>query len=102
MKLSIKIIKNISKNSNLLYKDFKIDFNYNSNKLEGSTFSKENISVLLEQKKVLGEHFVDDIVETKNSLELFDNVINTLGEPLDKYLLWKWHRILKKVVLTMK
>lgn len=51
MKLSIKIIKNISKNSNLLYKDFKIDFNYNSNKLEGSTFSKENISVLLEQKK---------------------------------------------------
>lgn len=96
MKLSIKIIKNISKNSNLLYKDFKIDFNYNSNKLEGSTFSKENISVLLEQKKVLGEHFVDDIVETKNSLELFDNVINTLGEPLDKYLLWKWHRILKK------
>ncbi len=96
MKLSIKIIKNISKNSNLLYKDFKIDFNYNSNKLEGSTFSKENISVLLEQKKVLGEHFVDDIVETKNSLELFDNVINSLEEPLDKYLLWEWHRILKK------
>ena len=88
MKLSIKIIKNISKNSNLLYKDFKIDFNYNSNKLEGSTFSNENISVLLEQKKVLGEHFVDDIVETKNSLELFDNVINSLEEPLDKYLLW--------------
>lgn len=96
MKLSIKTIQKMSKISNFSYNDLKIDFLYNSNKLEGSTFSKENISVLLEQKKVLGEHFVDDIVETKNSLELFDTVINTLEEPFDKYLLWEWHRILKK------
>ena len=27
---------------------------------------------------------------------LFDNVIDTLNEPFDKYLLWNWHRILKK------
>ncbi len=27
---------------------------------------------------------------------MFDNVINTLKEPLDKYLLWEWHRLLKK------
>ena len=86
MKLSIKTIQKISKISNLPYNELKIKF-YHSNKLEGSTFELENISVLLEQKKVLDEHFAYDIIETKNSLELFDKVINTLGEPLDKYLL---------------
>ena len=29
-------------------------------------------------------------------MELFDNVVDTLKEPFDKYLLWNWHRILKK------
>lgn len=96
MKIYTKEFRKISQLDKLFYNEFKIYYTYNSNKLEGSTFSKENISVLLEQKKVLGEHFAYDIVETKNSLELFDNVINTLGEPLDKYLLWEWHRILKK------
>lgn len=37
-----------------------------------------------------------DVIETKNSLELFDKVINTLKESFDKYLLWDWHRLLKK------
>ncbi len=96
MKISIDAIQKLSKISNSIYDELKIEFLYNSNKLEGSTFSKENISVLLEQKKVLGEHFVDDIVETKNSLDLFDKVINTLREPFDKYLLWDWHRTLKR------
>lgn len=96
MKLSIETINKIAKISNSIYDKLKIDFIYNSNKLEGSTFSKQNLSVLLEHKKVLGEHFVDDIIETKNSLELFDKVIDTLNEPLDKHLLWEWHRILKK------
>ena len=36
------------------------------------------------------------MIETKNSLELFDMVIHTLKDPFDKYLLWEWHRILKK------
>lgn len=27
---------------------------------------------------------------------MFDNVIDTLKEPFDKYLLWQWHRLLKK------
>ena len=39
---------------------------------------------------------MDDVIETKNSLELFDNVIDTLKNPFDKYLLWQWHRLLKK------
>ena len=27
---------------------------------------------------------------------MFDNVINSLKNPFDKYLLWEWHRLLKK------
>ena len=49
----------------------------------------------------MGEHFIDDVIETKNSLELFVKVIDTLGEPFDKYLLWDWHRTLKKEALMM-
>lgn len=96
MKINAKSIKKLSKLKNSVYDFMKIEYLYNSNKLEGSTFSKDNLADLLEQKKVIGEHFLDDVIETKNSLELFDTVIDTLGKPLDKYLLWEWHRILKK------
>lgn len=96
MIISVKAIKKISKIKNSLYDAIKIEYLYHSNKLEGSTFSKENLIDLLEQRQVVGEHFVDDVIETKNSLELFDKIIDTLDEPFDKYLLWDWHRALKK------
>ena len=96
MKISVKVIQKLSKIKNSVYDAIKIEYLYHSNKLEGSTFSKENLIDLLEQKQVKGEHFLDDVIETKNSLELFDVVINTLQEPFDKYLLWEWHRLLKK------
>lgn len=96
MKIQINTMQKLSKIKNSVYDAIKIEYLYHSNKLEGSTFSKENLIDLLEQKKVNGEHFVDDVIETKNSLELFDNVVSTLENPLDKYLLWEWHRILKK------
>lgn len=96
MKISISTMQKLSKIKNSVYDAIKIEYLYHSNKLEGSTFSKENLVDLLETKKVKGEHFLDDVIETKNSLELFDEVINTLKEPLDKYLLWNWHRTLKK------
>ena len=96
MIISINVMQKLSKIKNSLYDAIKIEYLYHSNKLEGSTFSKENLIDLLEQKRVIGEHFVDDVIETKNSLELFDKVIDTLNEPFDKYLLWDWHRTLKK------
>lgn len=96
MKVSIQVMQKVSKIKNSLYDAIKIEYLYHSNKLEGSTFSKENLIDLLEQKQVVGEHFVDDVIETKNSLELFDKVIFTLNEPFDNYLLWDWHRTLKK------
>lgn len=96
MKISIAAMQKLSKIKNSVYDAIKIEYLYHSNKLEGSTFSKENLLDLLELKQVKGEHFVEDIIETKNSLELFDKIVETLDEPFDKYLLWEWHRILKK------
>ena len=96
MKISANTIQKLSKIKNSVYDEIKVEFLYHSNKLEGSTFSKDNLIELLEHKQVIGEHFLDDIIETKNSLDLFDKVIASLNEPFNKYLLWDWHKILKK------
>ena len=96
MKICAKQMKYISKISNSLYEELKIEFLYHSNHLEGSTFSKEEIDKLLNEKKVEGTHPLDDVIETRNSLEVFDQVIVDSEEKLDKFMLFHWHRILKK------
>ena len=96
MKIDSKKMKYLSKITNSIYEDLKIEFLYHSNHLEGSTFSKDELEKLLTEKKVEGSHSLDDIIETKNSLEVFDQVINDSGEKLDKFMLFNWHKLLKK------
>lgn len=96
MKINSKQIKYLSKITNSLYDDLKIEFLYNSNIIEGSTFSKVELDKLLTEKRVLGNHSLDDVIETRNSLEVFDNVINDCDKNLDKLMLFNWHRLLKK------
>lgn len=89
-------IKTLKDVPNSAYYDFKYKFNYHSNKIEGSTFTLENILNLMQYDKVEGNHSFDDVIETKNSLELFDFVIDTLGEKITKTLLLEFHSLLKK------
>lgn len=89
-------IKLLSKIANSFYDDFKTEFLYHSNHMEGSTFSKENIEQLLATKKVYGTHDYQDILETKNSLDVFDEMISTIDEPMDNMYILRLHRILKK------
>lgn len=96
MKLNAKEIKKLSCIKNSFYEDLKIEFLYHSNHLEGSTFSKENLEKLLFEKKVDGEHFLDDVIETRNSLNVFDMVIKDCDKELDKFMLFAWQRELKK------
>lgn len=96
MRLNAKEIKRLSAIENSVYDELKIDFLYNSNHLEGSTFTKENLEKLLSLKKVEGEHYLDDVIETKNSLNVFDKVINDSDKKLDKFMLFDWQRELKK------
>ena len=64
--------------NNAVYDDIKLEFLYHSNKLEGSTFNLEQLNVLLDEDKIIGEHSVDDVQETINSLKLFDFIIGKL------------------------
>jgi Fic family protein len=92
-------IKELKQIPNSTYYDLKYKFNYFSNKIEGSTFSLENLLNLMEYNIVDGKHRFDDVIETKNSLKLFDYVIDTLGEKLNKTLLLSYHYILKNNTL---
>lgn len=96
MKISISTMQKLSKIKNSVYDDIKIEYLYHSNKLEGSTFSIQQLNILLEQNMVTGEHSINDVQETINSLELFDFVIDTLNEKLTPRLLREYHAILKK------
>lgn len=96
MKINGEKIKYLSKITNSLYDELKVEFLYHSNHLEGSTFSKEELDKLLSEKKVEGTHSLDDILETKNSLEVFEQVVQDSEEVLDTFMLFNWHRILKK------
>ncbi len=96
MKLTIEQIKEIKKYPNSIYDELKKEFLYHSNKIEGSTFTRENLEKYLKSKIVEGSHKVDDVFETINSLNLFDFVVDTLGEKLSKRLMLEFHSILKK------
>ena len=96
MKISISTMQKLSKIKNSVYDDVKIEYLYHSNKLEGSTFNIQQLNILLEQNMVIGEHSINDVQETINSLQLFDFVIDTLNEKLTPMLLREYHSILKK------
>ncbi len=96
MKISINTIQRLSKIKNSVYDDIKIEYLYHSNKLEGSTFNIEQLNILLEDNMVVGEHSINDVQETINSLKLFDFVIETLKEKLTDRLIREYHSILKK------
>lgn len=52
MKISILVMQKLFKIKNSVYDAIKIEYLYHSNKLEGSTFSKDNLIDLLKQKQV--------------------------------------------------
>ena len=96
MKLNAKQMQKLSAIKNSFYEDLKIEFLFHSNHLEGSTFTKENLEKLLLDNLVEGVHFLDDVYETTNSLKVFDMVVEDSDKELSKFMLFDWHRTLKK------
>lgn len=96
MKLSKDLFLEFRKYKNSLYDDIKVEFLYHSNKLEGSTFTKDAIFDIIEKNTIRGDHTIDDAFETVNSVDLFDKVINDCGIPLSHKLLFDYHDLLKK------
>lgn len=99
MKIDVSTIQFLKDTPNSAYTSIKTEFLYHSNKLEGSTFTKENLEKYLNEQIVEGSHKVDDVLETMNSSTLFDFIIQTLKEPLSKRLILEYHSMLKDKTL---
>lgn len=99
MIISSEILKYLKDTPNSAYESIKTEFLYHSNKLEGSTFTKENLEKYLQQNIIEGSHKIDDVYETINSTKLFDFMVETLNEPLSKRLILEFHRMLKDKTL---
>lgn len=82
--------------SNEIYDDFKVKFLYHTNKMEGSTFSLPEIITLLKENFVSGDHSWNDVAETKNSLALFDYIVEDYQSPLTVFKLREYHQLLKQ------
>ena len=95
MIVGVDILKELKASPNSAYQLLKFEFTYHSNRIEGSTFTKEELELLMLEKVISGSHKVDDVYETVNSLKVFDYMIDTLNEPLSGELILKFHKILK-------
>lgn len=100
MIISGDVIQQLKYAPNSAYESLKTDFLYHSNKIEGSTFTKENLEKYLNEQIIEGSHNIDDVYETINSTKLFDFVVDTLNEPLSKRLILEFHRMLKDHTLN--
>lgn len=99
MILTTEVLKFLKDTPNSAYESVKTEFLYHSNKLEGSTFTKENLEKYLQDNIIEGSHKIDDVYETINSTRLFDFIVDTLEEPLSKRLMLEFHRMLKDKTL---
>ena len=76
---------------NSLYTILKHNFLYHSNKIEGSTFTTEELALLLDKNVVTGRHTLNDVLETVNSSYVFDTIIETLGTKITHKFLKNLH-----------
>ena len=95
MKLTRTFLLGLKEVPNSFYYALRIEFLFHSNKLEGSTFNRDALNQLADKNIVSGIHTLDDVIETRNSLDVFDFIIETLGEPLSLQLIREYHQLLK-------
>lgn len=88
MKINVDQMQLMKAAPNSAYEAIMPEFLFHSNKLEGSTLSEEELVKLVEQGLVEGSHDIDDVLETKNSVDVFNYVVDTLGRPVDDEFLW--------------
>ena len=95
MKINKNILLTMKKLNLDQYKILKLEILYHTNKIEGSTFSMEQLTSLIDKGKVVGEHSLDDVIETSNSSRLFDFIVDTVEEPITLKYMRECHQILK-------
>lgn len=90
-KEQIQLLKRVSNSS---YNLLKPEFLYHSNKMEGSTYSREELAELINEQHVIGDHPLNDLLESKNSSLVFDYIIDTLGQAVTEEMLFELNRML--------
>lgn len=78
-----------------VYKACQCDFAYNSNHIEGSTLTHDQTVQIFDRQTFSGTAKVDDIVETRNHFEAFDQILDSYDSPLDAAYLCSLHGTLK-------
>ncbi|RZI00175.1 hypothetical protein, partial [Staphylococcus condimenti] len=87
MKMTGKQLFWLKNSNNGIYNRLKTEFLFHSNKLEGSRFSKDEVMKLITDSEVSGPHKLKDVIETANSLEVFDFIVETQNEKLTERLI---------------
>ena len=80
------------------YYQIQINLAYNSNKIEGSTISKDQTRYIFEENSILPSTdivLVNDIIETRNHFKAFDYMLDIADRELTEYHILKLHEILK-------
>lgn len=80
---------------NRLYNDFKIDFTYNSNAIEGSTITLDETYAILEGKITIGGKSTKEYLDTVNHGEAFEFLLKIIKEnnAFDERLIKEIHSI---------
>jgi Fic family protein len=68
---------------------------YNTNRIEGSQLTEEQARFIYETRTVAGIARVDDVVETVNHFQMFDLMLERVGQPLTADTVKEYHRLLK-------
>ena len=89
-----------NKTKEKIYHITQVTFAYNSNKIEGSTLTKEQTKKIFEEdvNNLNKDYFsfTDDSLETINHFKLFDYIIDNIDKPLSKKMIINMNKILKK------
>ncbi|MFI3174786.1 MAG: Fic family protein [Bacillota bacterium] len=99
MKLNSDVLRFMKDTNMAEYQTIKAEFLYHSNKIEGSTFSYENLLKAIDKNVIEGNHSYNDIVETMNSTFLFDFIVDTIDEEISERFIKECHSLLTKNTL---
>ena len=82
-----------------MYHKTQVNLTYNSNRIEGSRLTEEQTRSIFITRTIGFKDQeavpVDDIIETSNHFVAFDNLLDTLQQPLSSETIKTFHRILK-------
>ena len=82
-----------------LYHRMQVDFAYNSNHIEGSRLTHDQMRLIYETQTIGETALVNDVIETVNHFRCFDRILQTVHEPVTEDYIKELHRMLKNGVM---